>query len=173
MSFAGRLRMARKERGYSQETLAEKLEVSRQSITKWETGNAFPELQKLLQLSVILDKDLDWLMWDEISQLSSDRGPDETRPHDGVHIYNLRSLERAVRDRRLRGILEVLDGMELAEAVEEEGFRGERRYIVFGDRMYAAGTGIDPSSGEQVELFRELRPSEAEAVLIRHAGKMA
>lgn len=173
MSFAGRLRMARKERGYSQESLAEKLEVSRQSITKWETGNAFPELQKLLQLSVILDKDLDWMMWDEISQLSSDRGPDETWPHDGVHIYNLRSLERAVRDRRLRGILEVLDGTELAEAVEEEGFRGERRYIVFGGRMYAAGTGIDPSSGEQVELFRELRHSEAEAVLIRHAGEKA
>ena len=45
MSFAGRLKISRKEKGYSQEPLAEELEVSRQSITKWETGTAFPELR--------------------------------------------------------------------------------------------------------------------------------
>ena len=63
MSFALRLKEARKEKGYSQEQLAEALEVSRQSITKWETGTAYPELKKLLGLSVFLDKNLDELFF--------------------------------------------------------------------------------------------------------------
>ena len=44
MSFAGRLKISRKEKGYSQEALAEELEVSRQSITKWESGRGYYNL---------------------------------------------------------------------------------------------------------------------------------
>ncbi len=69
MSFSDRLKTSRKEKGHSQEQLAEMLEVSRQSITKWETGTAFPELKKLLQISIILDKELDWLLCDERNEL--------------------------------------------------------------------------------------------------------
>ena len=65
MSFAERLRCSRREKGFSQEQLAETLDVSRQSITKWETGAAYPELKKLILLSISLDKDLDWLLYDE------------------------------------------------------------------------------------------------------------
>ena len=70
MSFAQRLKAARKEKGCSQEHLAEALEVSRQSITKWETGTAYPELKKLLGLSVLLDKNLDELLCDELDELT-------------------------------------------------------------------------------------------------------
>ena len=66
MSFAERLRVSRKEKGYSQEILAEKLNVSRQTVTKWETENAYPEMKTLLLLSVILQKDLDWLFSDDL-----------------------------------------------------------------------------------------------------------
>ena len=73
MSFADRLRMSRKEKGYSQEQLAEDLGVSRQSITKWETGTAYPKIKKLLLLSIRLEKSLDWLLFDEESELEDGR----------------------------------------------------------------------------------------------------
>ena len=79
MSFADRLRMSRKEKGYSQEQLAEDLGVSRQSITKWETGTAYPKIKKLLLLSIRLEKSLDWLLFDEKSELEDGRDSREKR----------------------------------------------------------------------------------------------
>lgn len=63
MSFAERLRTTRKERGYSQEQLAERLDVSRQCVTKWEAGISYPEIKTLLELAAVLDRDLDWLLY--------------------------------------------------------------------------------------------------------------
>ena len=110
MSFAIRLRTARKEKGYSQETLAEELEVSRQSITKWETGTAFPELKKLLQVSVTLDKDLDWLLCDERNALITNGARDQLSWQEDQQIFDVNSLKEAVREHRIRRILECLDG---------------------------------------------------------------
>ncbi len=56
----------RKKAGYSQEALAEKLCVSRQSVSKWETGEATPEVSKLLALSKIFGVTTDYLLNDEI-----------------------------------------------------------------------------------------------------------
>ena len=75
MSFADRLRMSRTEKGYSQEQLAEALGVSRQSITKWETGIAYPKIRKLRMLSIRLEKSLDWLLSDERSELEEGEEP--------------------------------------------------------------------------------------------------
>ena len=172
MSFAARLRIARKEKGYSQEALAEELEVSRQSITKWETGTAFPELKKLLQLSVKLDKDIDWLLCDERNALIINGEHEHFRLADGRRIYDRKSLDETLRNRKIRGILESLDGTEFREQVEEEDFSGEKTYIVFGTRMYAAGCGINPKTGEAEELFDELTLQEAVDILIRQALKL-
>ena len=172
MSFAGRLKISRKEKGYSQEALAEELEVSRQSITKWETGTAFPELKKLLQLSVKLDKDLDWLLCDERNALIVNSKQGQLSPADDRRIYDRKSLEEAVQERRIRGILESLDGTEFRENVEEEDFLGERTYIVFGSHMYAAGHGMDPKTGEPEEFFDELAPQEVMDILIRYAQRL-
>ena len=49
--LGGRIRALRKERGISQETLAQALEVSRQAVTKWEDGSSFPSTANLLALS--------------------------------------------------------------------------------------------------------------------------
>ena len=48
--------------GYTQEQLAEKLSVSRQSVAKWESGNSYPELEKLLVLSEIFNVSVDDLL---------------------------------------------------------------------------------------------------------------
>ena len=172
MSFADRLKISRKEKGYSQETLAEELEVSRRSITKWETGAAFPELKKLLLLSVALDKDLDWLMCDERNALIVDKGPELRMQYEHSQIYDMKSLEAAVMNRRIRGILECLDGTEFNETIDGEDFSGVRTYVIFGSRMYVASKGINPITGEQEEAFLELKSTEAIEILLRHAQKL-
>ena len=53
MSFGENLQYLRKQKEITQEQLAEQLEVSRQSVSKWESGQSFPEMEKLLQLSLI------------------------------------------------------------------------------------------------------------------------
>ena len=59
MSFADNLKQLRKEHHLSQEELAELLDVSRQAVSKWEQGNGYPEVEKLLLLSSKLNISLD------------------------------------------------------------------------------------------------------------------
>lgn len=61
MEFNEKLQQLRKERGYSQEQLAELTEVSRQAVSKWETGETQPEMAKLLLLGKVFGVSLDEL----------------------------------------------------------------------------------------------------------------
>lgn len=61
MSFEERLLEIRKSRGMSQEVLAEKIGVSRQAVSKWETGEALPDYTKLIALADALEVSLDYL----------------------------------------------------------------------------------------------------------------
>ena len=45
MSLSDNLRALRKQKGYSQEQLAERLNVSRQAVSKWESDNGYPEME--------------------------------------------------------------------------------------------------------------------------------
>ncbi|MBS4537541.1 helix-turn-helix transcriptional regulator [Clostridium sp. D2Q-11] len=62
MKFSGRLKVLRKEKGLSQEKLAELLNVSRQSVSKWEAGQTYPEIDKLIILSDFFNITLDDLI---------------------------------------------------------------------------------------------------------------
>ena len=62
MSFSENLKHIRKEHHLSQEELAELLDVSRQAVSKWEQGQGYPEVEKLLLLSSKLNISLDALM---------------------------------------------------------------------------------------------------------------
>ena len=62
MKFEENLRELRKQLGLSQEELAEKLEVSRQAVSKWENGSAYPEVDKLLLLCDIFHCKIDDLL---------------------------------------------------------------------------------------------------------------
>ena len=66
MSFADRLKEARRISGLSQEELAEQLDVSRLAGGKWEQGQSYPEVEKLLALCAVLNTSLDALMADEL-----------------------------------------------------------------------------------------------------------
>ncbi|WP_367300468.1 XRE family transcriptional regulator [Leuconostoc carnosum] len=60
--FKSQLNMLRQQGSLSQEGLAQKMYVSRQSVSKWENGDAEPDIDKLIALSEILSVDLDFLL---------------------------------------------------------------------------------------------------------------
>ncbi len=71
MNFSEKLLTLRKANELTQEQLAEKLDVSRQSISKWESGQATPELDKIVALSAIFNVTTDYLLKSsEIDDLS-------------------------------------------------------------------------------------------------------
>ncbi len=55
----------RKQKGYSQEELAERLDVSRQSVSKWESGVSIPDMNKILLLSDLFNVTTDYLLKDD------------------------------------------------------------------------------------------------------------
>lgn len=61
MNFSEILIQRRKQLGLSQESLAEKIQVSRQAVSKWETGEAMPDMTKLIALADALEMTLDAL----------------------------------------------------------------------------------------------------------------
>lgn len=75
MILADKIINERKKNGWSQEELAEKLSVSRQSVSKWEGAQSVPDLQKVIQMADIFGVTTDYLLKDEI-------GPEE--PVEGL-----------------------------------------------------------------------------------------
>ena len=79
MEFSKKLYKLRKEKGLSQEELANKLNVSRQTISKWEVGETTPELEKLVDLSNVFSISLDELVLDkEESEKTKETNDGET-----------------------------------------------------------------------------------------------
>lgn len=83
MIFADKLISLRKQNGWSQEEVAQKLNVSRQSVSKWESGMSIPDLDKIVKLSQIYGVTTDYLLKDEI---------EETPYIEGIHENNGRGI---------------------------------------------------------------------------------
>lgn len=71
MKFGDNLRNLRKSKKLSQEDLAEKMKVSRQSVSKWETGDAYPEMNNILELCKIFNCRINDLVNDSIIDIDS------------------------------------------------------------------------------------------------------
>ena len=83
MKFDENLRAFRKQKELSQEYLAEKMNVSRQTISKWENGTAMPDLKKLTDLASLFDVSMD--------ELLGTSAPDyKTSESDNAELENLR-----------------------------------------------------------------------------------
>jgi len=65
MEFHNKLYNLRKQKGLSQEELANRLNVSRQTISKWEVGDSTPEMEKLIAISDLFGISLDELVMDK------------------------------------------------------------------------------------------------------------
>ena len=99
MSFGENLQRIRKTNQLSQEGLAEMLGVSRQAVSKWELGDGYPEVDKLLLLSKKLNISLDSLLGGENTPASSEDGKPSgsiriVSPHEGV-IINASKVTRS------------------------------------------------------------------------------
>ena len=107
MNFGENLQNIRKKNHMSQEDLAELLGVSRQAVSKWELGEGYPEVDKLLVLSQKLNVSLDSLLGNEpakpvsenIETSGSPRSIRIVSPHEGVIL----DTTRVVRSQQFRG----------------------------------------------------------------------
>ena len=68
MIFADKLIDLRKKNGWSQEELAEKLDVSRQAVSKWEGAQSIPDMSRIIQLSELFGVSTDYLLKDSLEQ---------------------------------------------------------------------------------------------------------
>ena len=66
MILADKIIKLRKEKGMSQEELAERLNVSRQAVSKWECNETVPDIQNIIQLSNLFEVTTDYLLKDNI-----------------------------------------------------------------------------------------------------------
>jgi len=90
MILAEKIVRLRKQIGWSQEELAEKMNISRQSVSKWEATNSIPDLNKIIMLADIFDVSTDYLLKDDIETSESLNGGRESST---IQI----SLEQAMR----------------------------------------------------------------------------
>ncbi len=75
MTFGEKLSQLRKENNYTQEQLAELLQVSRQSISKWESGLAYPETDRLIKMGNLFGCSMDYLLKDDVEQRTTPAQP--------------------------------------------------------------------------------------------------
>lgn len=94
IEIADRLVVLRKNKGLSQEELAEKLGVSRQAVSKWERAEASPDLEKLIALSKLYDITLDELLLEKTEILNEPTA----QPHDTEEKNSETGEEPAVCD---------------------------------------------------------------------------
>lgn len=80
MIFADKLILLRKKNGLSQEALAEKLDVTRQAVSRWEGAQTYPDLSKIILISKMFGVSTDYLLKDEIEdeKALSDTAEDKT-----------------------------------------------------------------------------------------------
>ena len=94
MIFSEKLQLIRKSKGFTQEELAEKLEVSRQAVAKWESGQVYPDINNLIQISNLFNVTVDYLVKDQACMVTcaEDMAPDiakliEFRLEANVNTY--------------------------------------------------------------------------------------
>ncbi|SKA64745.1 Helix-turn-helix [Eubacterium uniforme] len=95
MTLADKLKEARKNAGLTQVELAEKLCVSRQAITKWESGKGIPDVENLKNIANVLNVSIDFLLDDE-GTLDKTIIKEQINLNDYVKDGKLRSKKDAV-----------------------------------------------------------------------------
>ncbi|MDY5611922.1 helix-turn-helix domain-containing protein [Dysosmobacter sp.] len=143
LSFGQRLQTLRAAAGFSQEQLAERLDVARQTISKWELGTSTPELSKLVELSELFGVSLDQLA----------RGENWDGP--GSRTLDLERLARQNRSSQRRTALTVVGSL----------------CLLLGGVLYAVLRALQTwLSGLQYLLYRYM--TAGEYVSVPTAGKM-
>ena len=99
------LKKLRKEKGFSQEELAAKLNVVRQTISKWEKGLSVPDAQLLISLSEILETPVSVLLGETIE--SKESVSDKNAIAEQLSRVNSQLSEKTLRNRRVWSIVKI------------------------------------------------------------------
>ncbi len=92
MTTGEKITTLRKEKGISQEALAEKLAVSRQAVSKWENDTAVPTTENLVQLSKIFDTNIDFFLTDKAKQVTRTENSSAPYGYNGRSIRTLAAI---------------------------------------------------------------------------------
>ena len=87
MELGKNIHTLRKEKGFSQENLAEKVNVTRQTISNWELGETSPNPEQLILLSSALDKSIDELVGNDLKHIFKEKCGDNTKTMKKRKIY--------------------------------------------------------------------------------------
>lgn len=89
MICSERLAQLRREHDYTQEQLAELIGVSRQTISKWETGAANPDIEKLMQLSKLYNCSVDYMVGNKINSKQNEEFKPQSKKKNNIKKYGL------------------------------------------------------------------------------------
>ena len=96
MKISDKLIELRKGKGWSQEEFAEKLDVSRQAISRWENGTALPDAHNIVRISKLFNVTADYLLNDDYegkaSELAVEASAEEPPPVDPLKKHPLLRL---------------------------------------------------------------------------------
>ena len=98
--FQENLRLKRRERGLSQEELASRLHVVRQTISKWEKGMSVPDSEQVIKTSVILET--------AVSELLGAKVENEEEPNQLAKELSRINTQLAIRNHRTRRVLKII-----------------------------------------------------------------
>ena len=152
MNLGEKIKRLRKENNLSQEQLAEKLNVSRQAISKWEANKAYPDIENLILLRKIFDVTLDDLIIDEnniksenINKSIESGNNDNSDNNDKWHNIKLNNTQKEDEEDEI-GINLMLGGFIIGTAVG----------TVTGNFMWAcAGSFIGMGIGYILESIKK------------------
>ena len=116
MSFADKIYELRTQAGMSQALFAEKLQVSRQTVSKWELGTSYPEIDKLVTISDMFQVTTDYLLKDQPI------GPDDARMDRLVlkflgYAQDMEQISKDLVDIMRDGIIDDEEKLRMAEIV--------------------------------------------------------
>lgn len=94
MDISNQIKTRREAMGLSQEQLAEKLYVSRQTISNWERDKTYPDVQSLLMLSVLFDTSIDTLVKGDVTVM--EEAVERDRKYSGTRMLRLAVLMLAL-----------------------------------------------------------------------------
>lgn len=102
MTLGEKIYRLRTEKGLSQEAFGEVLNVSRQSVSKWETDQSVPELDKLVAISDFFEVSIDYMLKDEVKENKSDTGDSESAYYI---VYQYKRPHREYKSKKMIGSL--------------------------------------------------------------------
>ena len=97
MIFADKLIRLRKKAGWSQEELAAQMNVSRQSVSKWESAQSIPDLDKIIRLSQLFGVSTDYLLKDELEDMEEIAQPIQATEETAIRKVTIEEANQFIK----------------------------------------------------------------------------